>query len=181
VKLAASIASSTTPASTTNFAPSMGSRRGTTVNEERIMPVLYSPVISSTPSTPMASCAKNMPDSERETADSPSPRPPGWFAVMVAIMAPRPAGCHCGAVGSARAVFDGVSGQCHECFLQGGLSDGEFKDGYVARPGDRAGVFGGKAVDPSTSGWPISVVTVMSGPMRSSRSRAPSDVRMVTE
>ena len=66
VKLATSMVSNTTPANTTNFAASIGSRRGTTVSEERIMPVLYSPVISSTPSTPMANCAKNMPDSEVE-------------------------------------------------------------------------------------------------------------------
>ena len=41
------------------------------------MPVLYSPLISSTPSTPMANCAKNMPDSDAETADWPGSRPPG--------------------------------------------------------------------------------------------------------
>jgi len=54
------------------------------------MPVLYSPVISNTPSTPIANCAKNMPDNDIETADSPGPRPPGWFAVMAAIRAPKP-------------------------------------------------------------------------------------------
>ena len=59
----------TTPANTASFPHSIGSRRGTTVSEERIIPVLYSPVISSTPRTPMASCAKNVPVSEVETAD----------------------------------------------------------------------------------------------------------------
>ena len=33
------------------------------------MPVLYSPLISSTPSTPMANCAKKIPDSDVEIAD----------------------------------------------------------------------------------------------------------------
>ena len=60
----------TTPANTASFPHSIGSRRGTTVREERIMPVLYSPLISNTPRTPMASWAKNVPViSDVETAD----------------------------------------------------------------------------------------------------------------
>jgi hypothetical protein len=39
----------------------IGSLLGTTVSEARIIPVLYSPLISSTPRTPIASCANSMP------------------------------------------------------------------------------------------------------------------------
>ena len=42
---------------TPTFAHSTGSRFGTAVNEARIIPVEYSPVMISTPSTPIASCA----------------------------------------------------------------------------------------------------------------------------
>ena len=69
VKLATSMVRNTTPANTASLPHSMGSRRGTTVSEERIIPVLYSPVISSTPRTPTASCAKNVPVSDVEIAD----------------------------------------------------------------------------------------------------------------
>ena len=90
VKLATSVVRSTTPANTATFPHNIGSRRGTTVNEERIIPVLYSPLISRTPSTPIANCAKKMPVSDIETEDSPGPRPPGWFAVIAVNRAPRP-------------------------------------------------------------------------------------------
>ena len=43
------------------FAHSTGSRCGTAAKVERIMPVEYSPVITSTPSTPIASCAMCQP------------------------------------------------------------------------------------------------------------------------
>ena len=49
----------TTPMTTLNtasLAHRTGSRFGTTVRDARIMPVAYSPLISSTPSTPTASC-----------------------------------------------------------------------------------------------------------------------------
>src|SRR5664279_2708685 len=71
VKLAASIVRNTVPANTASFPHNMGSRLGTTVSEERIIPVLYSPVISSTARTPTASCAKNVPVSEVEIAVAP--------------------------------------------------------------------------------------------------------------
>ena len=64
------------------FGPQHRQPRGTTVSEERIIPVLYSPVISSTPRTPMASCAKNVPVRLVEIAVAPGSRPPGWLAVM---------------------------------------------------------------------------------------------------
>ncbi len=59
----------TTPANTANFPQSIGNRRGTTVSDERIIPVLYSPVISRTPSAPMANWAMNVPVSDVKTAD----------------------------------------------------------------------------------------------------------------
>ncbi len=46
-----------TAAKTAAFAHSTGSRRGTADSVARIMPVEYSPVTTSTPSTPTASCA----------------------------------------------------------------------------------------------------------------------------
>ena len=45
-------------ANTAIFATRTGSRRGTAIRLERIMPVEYSPVMTSTPSTPIASCAR---------------------------------------------------------------------------------------------------------------------------
>src|SRR5882757_7016530 len=60
-KLAASETEKITPANTASLAHSTGRRRGTAVSEERIMPVLYSPLIRSTPSTPKATTAKLMP------------------------------------------------------------------------------------------------------------------------
>src|SRR5665213_410517 len=52
---------STTPAKTPSLPHSTGKRRGTAVSDARIMPVLYSPLISNTPSTPIASCARVKP------------------------------------------------------------------------------------------------------------------------
>src|SRR5215472_13587355 len=49
------------PAKTDTFPHSTGRRRGTAVSEDRIIPVLYSPPISSTPSTPKATTAKTTP------------------------------------------------------------------------------------------------------------------------
>jgi hypothetical protein len=82
----------TPPANTANLAHNIGSRPGTTVSEARIIPVLYSPVISRTPkfNTPMASCAKNVPLRLVEVAVSPGPKPLGWLAATAANMAPRP-------------------------------------------------------------------------------------------
>nr|WP_210594691.1 hypothetical protein [Streptomyces sp. LBUM 1481] len=53
---------------------STGSRRGTAASVDRIIPVLYSPAESSTPSTPTARDAKVTPVSARLTA-SPGPAP----------------------------------------------------------------------------------------------------------
>ena len=47
---------------------STGSRRGTAASVERIMPVEYSPAVTSTPSTPSASWAKLVPNRDRLTA-----------------------------------------------------------------------------------------------------------------
>src|SRR5215469_3164525 len=49
------------PAKTASFPHSTGRRRGTAVSDERIIPVLYSPPISSAPSTPKATTAKMTP------------------------------------------------------------------------------------------------------------------------
>src|SRR2546423_154494 len=53
-----SLTTNETTANTTAFAPSTGSRVGTAENVERIEPVPYSPDTTSTPSTPMMSCAR---------------------------------------------------------------------------------------------------------------------------
>src|SRR5664279_3692187 len=90
VKLAASMVRNTVPANTASFPHNMGSRLGTTVREERIIPVLYSPVISSTPRTPTASWAKNVPVRDVEMAVAPGSNPVAWLAVMAANIAPRP-------------------------------------------------------------------------------------------
>ena len=54
-ELATSDVTPTTTVNTESLAQSTGSRFGTAVSDERIMPVAYSPVMSSTPSTPTAS------------------------------------------------------------------------------------------------------------------------------
>lgn len=46
---------------------STGSRRGTAASVERIMPVEYSPAVTSTPSTPRANWAKFVPNRDRLT------------------------------------------------------------------------------------------------------------------
>ncbi len=61
MKLAASETGKITPAKTASLPHRTGRRRGTAVSEERIMPVLYSPLIRSTPSTPKATTAKLTP------------------------------------------------------------------------------------------------------------------------
>src|SRR5664279_1707106 len=90
VKLAASMVRNTVPANTASLPHNIGNRLGSTVSEERIMPVLYSPVISSTPRTPTASWAKKVPVSEVEIALAPGSKPVAWLAVMAANIAPRP-------------------------------------------------------------------------------------------
>src|SRR5437773_3610577 len=61
MKLATSETEKVVPAKTASFPHSTGRRRGTAVSEERIIPVLCSPLISSTPSTPKATTAKKTP------------------------------------------------------------------------------------------------------------------------
>ncbi len=50
-----------TAAKTASFAQRNGSRLGTAPSEARIIPVEYSPVITSTPRTPIASCENRAP------------------------------------------------------------------------------------------------------------------------
>jgi hypothetical protein len=52
IRVEGSASASATRPKTAGFAQSTGSRLGTAANDERIMPVEYSPVITSTPSTP---------------------------------------------------------------------------------------------------------------------------------
>src|ERR1035437_4607290 len=61
MKLAMSEIEKIAPENTASLPHRTGSRRGTAVSEERIMPVLYSPLIISTPSTPKATWAKLTP------------------------------------------------------------------------------------------------------------------------
>src|SRR6516225_10748356 len=61
MKLAASETEKMLPAKTASFPHSTGRRRGTAASDERIIPVLYSPPVSSTPSTPKATTAKMTP------------------------------------------------------------------------------------------------------------------------
>ncbi len=85
------------PAKTASLPHRTGKRRGTTVREERIDPVLYSPLENMTPSTPKAITAKVTPARLVETGLTapPAARPGGpgawcWLAVMAEIRAPRP-------------------------------------------------------------------------------------------
>src|SRR5258708_10874228 len=61
MKLATSETEKIAPANTASLPHRTGRRRGTTVTEARIMPVLYSLLIRSTPSTPNATTAKAVP------------------------------------------------------------------------------------------------------------------------
>src|SRR5262249_15208634 len=61
MKLATSATEKMLPAKTASFPHSTGRRRGTAVSDERIIPVLYSPPVSNTPSTPKATTAKMTP------------------------------------------------------------------------------------------------------------------------
>ena len=61
IRTAGRLTTRVTTANTPAFAHSTGRRLGTAQNVERIMPVVYSPVITSTPSTPIESCARLTP------------------------------------------------------------------------------------------------------------------------
>ncbi len=58
---ATSISTKVTPAKTPSFAQRTGRRFGTAITVEPIMPVVYSPLITRTPSTPIASWARFTP------------------------------------------------------------------------------------------------------------------------
>ena len=85
------VTGSTRPASTISLAQSTGSRDGTTASVARIIPVPYSPLNASTPSTPITSCANNRPS---RLADTPAaaelPAEIVYGAPDPAIAAPRP-------------------------------------------------------------------------------------------
>src|SRR5689334_4540281 len=93
-KLATSAIANIEAAKTTSLAHSTGRRRGTAVSEERIMPVLYSPLIISTPSTPKATTAKVTPARLTLTglklALSAALKVWYWLALTAEKIAPRP-------------------------------------------------------------------------------------------
>jgi hypothetical protein len=82
------------PAKTATFPHSTGRRRGTAVSDERIIPVLYSPPISSAPSTPKATTAKMTPFrlvvTGLKAALSAQLKVWYWLAVTPENSAPRP-------------------------------------------------------------------------------------------
>src|SRR5215470_6559073 len=94
MKLAASETEKMLPAKTTTFPHSTGRRRGTAVSDERIIPVLYSPPVSSTPSTPKATTAKMTPFrlvvTGLKAAFSAQVKVWYWRAVTPENCAPRP-------------------------------------------------------------------------------------------
>ncbi len=61
------VTGSTKPTSTITFAHSTGSRDGTTASVARIIPVPYSPLNASTPTTPITSWANNTPSRATDT------------------------------------------------------------------------------------------------------------------
>ena len=94
------------PAKTASLPHSTGRRRGTAVSDERIMPVLYSPLIISTPSTPNATTAKMVPrQAGADGVEWPGSRRRLWYwlAVTAENSAPMP-------IISTTAVEQGVHG-----------------------------------------------------------------------
>jgi hypothetical protein len=88
---ASRVSGSSRPASTISFAHSTGSREGTTASVARIIPVVYSPLNASTPSTPRTSWANKTPT--RLIVTPPAAALPAeiWYgAPDPAIAAPRP-------------------------------------------------------------------------------------------
>src|SRR5215831_8048560 len=94
MKLATSETEKIVPAKTATFPHSTGRRRGTAVSDERIIPVPYSPPISSTPSTPKATTAKMTPFrlvvTGLKAALSTTLKLWYWLAVTAENSAPRP-------------------------------------------------------------------------------------------
>src|ERR1700685_3912653 len=79
------VTGSTRPTSTITLAHSTGSRAGTTASVARIIPVPYSPLNASTPSTPSTSWANTMPN---RLIDTP---PAAELAAEILYGAPEPA------------------------------------------------------------------------------------------
>src|SRR5215470_4926227 len=94
MKLATSETEKIVPAKTATFPHSTGRRRGTAVSDARIIPVPYSPPITSTPSTPNATTAKMTPFRLVETglkaARCAQLKVWYWLAVAAENSAPRP-------------------------------------------------------------------------------------------
>jgi hypothetical protein len=85
------VTGSTRPASTITFAHSTGSREGTTASVARIIPVPYSPLNASTPTTPITSWANSRPSRLADTPFAAELAAETWYAVPEpAIAAPRP-------------------------------------------------------------------------------------------
>src|ERR1039457_1325902 len=88
---ASRVSGSTSPASTISFAHSTGSREGTTASEARIIPVPYSPLNISTPSTLITSWASRMPYRLTDTAAAAGSAGETPFGLAdAAIAAPTP-------------------------------------------------------------------------------------------
>src|SRR5215468_9808018 len=94
MKLATSETGKMLPAKTATFPHSTGRGRGTAVSDDRIIPVLYSPPVSSTPSTPKATTAKMTPFrlvvTGLKAALSAQLKVWYWLAVTPENSAPRP-------------------------------------------------------------------------------------------
>src|SRR5215469_2962710 len=94
MKLATSETGKMLPAKTASFPHSTSRRRGTAVSDDRIIPVLYSPPVTSTPSTPKATTAKMTPVRLVVTglnkALSTALNVWYWLAVTAENSAPRP-------------------------------------------------------------------------------------------
>src|SRR6202050_4818535 len=85
------VTGSTRPASTISLAHSTGSRDGTTASVARIIPVPYSPLNASTPTTPRTSWANSTPSSAVDIPAAAVLAADTWDAVPdPAIRAPRP-------------------------------------------------------------------------------------------
>src|SRR5580658_177925 len=85
------LSGSTRPASTISFAHSTGSRDGTTARVARIIPVPYSPLNASTPTTPTTSWANSRPSRAAEIPLAAELAAETWYGVPdPAIAAPRP-------------------------------------------------------------------------------------------
>src|ERR1700735_4428756 len=83
------VTGSTRPTSTITLAHSTGSRAGTTASVARIIPVPYSPLNASTPTTPITSAANNTPIRATDTPAAAVLPAETWYGVPEpAIAAP---------------------------------------------------------------------------------------------